>query len=356
MQRKITVSLIAVFVTCLAAGVFSALSARGGAGAPDPLDHDLANAPVATRTLLSGPPAAVFDVPFEIGVLRIPSSGRIAAVVGKDDGRVAGDATRVFHIADARGTFARIEATDLVLLDDARALTWTVRQGKAEIAEVDVRSGTSGWHVAVPGMRSGTLVHQAGTNAWILSGRDTAGRPARATGQIGLADVRMTAAPSPDGAAIDAWAAAGTAAVAVQNGSQDARVWLSRGSQPPVPQALINATCGSDAASDRRLLCAIHDGRVERIFTLDLEGRAAGGLAVTDASFEMTDQRAPGWLIGVSDGTPVALRLGSAELLQPASLDEEEAPSVLAVSGSTLATAALTDLGTRIRVYRLNQF
>jgi len=354
MRKQVTVPLIAVFVLCLAAAVVSVLSERGRASALNPLVPELSNASVATRTLLTGPPSVVFDVPFDVGALRIPSSGRIAAVVGKDGGRGA-DGIHVFHVADARSTFARIEATDLILLDDTRALTWTARQGTAEIAEVDVRSGTPGWRVPVP-MRSGTLVYEAGTNAWTLSGRDAAGRPARATGQVGGTEVRIASAPSPDGAAIDGWAAAGAAAIAVQNGSPDARIWLSRGSQALASHTLLQAACGSDAASDRRLLCAIHDGDVERIFTLDVEGRAAGGLAVSDASFDMADQRVPGWLIGSSNGLPVALRIASGELLQPAALDEEGPPSVLAVAGSTLATVASTEVGTRIRVYRLNQF
>jgi hypothetical protein len=75
-----------------------------------------------------------------------------------------------------------------------------------------------------------------------------------------------------------------------------------------------------------------------------------------DASFEMADQRAPGWLIGSSNGAPVALRLASGALLQPAATDEEGPPTRLAVSGSILATAAATELGARIRVYRVNQF
>ena len=176
MKKKVTVPLIAVFGLCLAAAVFSVLSDRGRASALNPLVPDLSNASVATRTVLTGPPAVVFDVPFDVGALRIPSSGRIAAVVSKDGARGAEDGTHVFHVADARGTFARIEATDLILLDDARALTWTVRAGSAEIAEVDVRSGTPGWRMPVA-MRSGTLVYEAGTNTWTLSGRNAAGRP-----------------------------------------------------------------------------------------------------------------------------------------------------------------------------------
>ena len=345
----------AVFGAWLAVAIVTVMSELGRASALDPLTHDMTGAPVATRTLVTGPPAAVFDLPFDVDVLRISPNGRVAAAVRKDADRSAH--VRVFHMADARGTFASIEAGDLVLLDDTRALTWTVRQDTSEIAEVDVPSAMPGWRVSVPGMRTGTLTYHVGTNAWTLSGYDSAGRLARATGHVGAGEVRIATAPSSEGAGtIDGWAEAGAAAVMVQNGSPAARIWLSRGAKPLKTQTLIKANCGNDAASERRLLCAIHDGRVARIFTLDAEGAAGGGLAVMDASFEMSDQRAPGWLIGSSNGAPVALRLASAALLQPAATDEEGPPTRLAVSGSILATAAVTDLGARIRVYRVNQF
>jgi hypothetical protein len=50
------------------------------------------------------------------------------------------------------------------------------------------------------------------------------------------------------------------------------------------------------------------------------------------------------------------MRLGVGDLVQPPRDAEDGSPSMLTVAGTMGATAAPTDLGSRIRVYRLKQF
>jgi heat shock protein HtpX len=325
------------------------------------LKSDITVAPAATLMALSGPPAAVFEIPFNVQVVRLSPHGRLAAVVRQMDGdRRAENAPRAFNIAGARGAVVDIEADDLAFIDDTHALALTVRPGRTEICEIDVASGTRDWRLQLPAMRSATITYRTVTNTWSVAGHDDSGRLARATGTVGGNDLRATAWPSPAGAAsIDGWAATGASAIAVENragGRDEARLWMLRGPQPAVARTMIRTTCGSDPAIERRLLCAVHDGRVTRIFAYDAESGAWGGLAVIDAAFQMGEQTSPGWLTGWSGATPVALRLSTGELVQPPPAVDDEPPSMLTVSGSMLATVAPGDLGSRIRVYRLNQF
>src|SRR5262249_25612044 len=156
--------------------------------------------------------------------------------------------------------------------------------------------------VQVAGMRSAVLGYSAAMNVWSATGRDDHGRLARASGIVGSSDVRSAAWPAPSGAEpIDAWAAAGTSTIAVQNnaGRQiDATAWGTRGSQQAIARTMAGTTCAADPVSERRLLCASWDGTATRIFALDVEIGVAGSVSSIDGQFRLDQPPTPGWVIG----------------------------------------------------------
>jgi hypothetical protein len=337
-------------------GVIAVLTVMADLGRATALNRDLVIAPAVEAHVLDAAPAAVFDLPVDAQTIRLSPHGRLVALVRR--GATPGDAraNRVFTIAGARGVVADIPAEDVAFLDDTHIIALTMRNGIGEVSTVDVASGTHDWRQRLADIRSGTLTYRSAVNAWIVFGRDDSGQLLRMAGTVGASDFTTLTWPAPaDAGDIDAWAATVAGTVAVQNhtdGRTFARIWIAPRSGNPIATVMPNTTCAVDVAIDRRLLCAMQAGTATRIFAVDGDTGAWTALASIDGAFRPGEQTASGWLTGSWRGTPAALRLATRDLVVAGPAIDDEAPSLLTVSQTMIATVSSSAGGSRVRVFR----
>ena len=124
------------------------------------------------------------------------------------------------------------------------------------------------------------------------------------------------------------------------------------GNRMEIGRSLLEAGC--DALDTEALLCAAYDGTRTRIVTIDPQTSAIQPVATVDGRFWTMDVTSRGWIVGWSDATPVAIKLSTREALKPPSVDDEFVET-MGVSDGALATAASTDEGSRVRLYRIGE-
>ena len=363
---SLTAALAGAATTMLSTSVF--LDAAGR-------DPFLVSAPVLEPARVTPVPIAELDVPFNVGSLLVSPHGELVAAREEDEDLPRRGAP-VFFAGRPTAQLSPVDALDFVFVDDRRALALASVDGGLEVREIvfDAKPRIQSREV-LAGFRTGELRYRSADDRWIVLGHNNESRFVRAEGTPGVTGVQTsTWGPlTTAGGWLQAVGTKDAAALVVEERyrpgvlSRLARLGMAtglgrayyteihinrvvNGSRMEVGRSLLEAGC--DALEDEALLCAAYDGTRTRIVTIDPQTSAVHPVATVDGRFWTMHVASRGWIVGWSDATPVAIKLSTREALRPPTM-EDEFVSSLGVSDGAFATAASTDEGSRVRVYRI---
>jgi len=363
---SLTAALAGAATTMLSTSVF--LDAAGR-------DPFLVSAP-ALETARSRPvPIAELDVPFEIGSLLVSPHGELVAAAREDDEDLPRRGAPMFYAGRPTAQLWPIEALDFVFVDDRRAMALASVEGGLEVREIlfDAKPRIQSREV-LAGLRTGELRYRPADDRWIVLGRNNESQFVRAEGTPGVTGARTSSwgTLSTSGGWVEAVGTTDSAALVVEQRyrpgalSRLARfgIWpglgrgyyteihinrIGNGSRMEVGRSLLETGC--ETLETEALLCAAYDGTRTRIVTIDPQTSAVQPVATVDGRFWTTQVTSRGWIVGWGDSTPIAIRLSTHEALRPPS-NADEFVTTVGVSDSAFATAASTDDGSHLRVYR----
>jgi hypothetical protein len=337
----------------------------------------LAAAPF-TLTDVKAAPAAEFDVPFQVEMLRLSPHGRRAGVTSEGDGlrTPSHSARKIFYVTGPGGSLTPIDADDIAFVDDDRVLVLAISNTAAELRDVDVVSSSTLWRQALPDLEEGVLAFDRATRRWTVTGSDRADRFVRLTGIVGQPEQQRWAwsFPTSDDGLVQGFATQNGTVVAVETVRNapllaiDRRTWLRslvpalmtppgrsevwtlRGNSRDVQaRSVLAPTCRDDGLEGGLLVCAVFDGVRTHVLTFDAtRGTPAAG-GVLDGSLIVLDVQSDGWFSGRLGSVPAAAHLASRALYRLS----DAGRSVYAVTGTNryAATAAWHGDGSRIRIY-----
>ena len=319
-------------------------------------------------------PIAEVNVPFEVGSVSLSPHGELVAVAREEDDERPRRGTSLFYAGRPTSELSPIEAVDFVFVDDRRALTLANVDGGLEVREIvfDAKPRVQSREV-LAGFRTGELRYRGFDDRWIVLGRTDESRFVRAEGTPGVTGTRLTTWPAlPTQGWLQAVGTSDAAALVVEERYRPSalsrlamfgiatglgrgyytEIHINRvinGSRMEVGRSLLETRC--DALETEALLCAAYDGTRTRIVTLDPKTSAVHPVATVDGRFWTMHVAAGGWIVGWNDLAPLAIRLSTRQTLRAPSASDEFT-STLGVSDGAFATAASTDEGSRVRVYR----
>lgn len=362
---SLTAALAGAVTTMLSTSVF--LDAAGR-------DPFLVSAPALEESRIRPIPVAELSLSFNVGSLLVSPHGELIAA-REDDEDLPRRAAPVFYVGRPSAQLSPIDALDFVFVDDHRALALASADGGLEMREIvfDAKPRIQSREV-LPGFRTGELRYRSADDRWIVLGHNTDGRFARAEGTPGVTgtQTRTWGPLTASGGWLQAVGTNDTAALVVEQRYRPgalSRLWrlgmaagLGRGyyteihinrvvdgNRMEVGRSLLETGC--DVLETEALLCAAYDGTRTRIVTIDPQTTAVQPVATVDGRFWTMQVASQGWIVGWSDVTPVAVRLSTREALRAPPV-EDEFVSTLGVSDAAFATAAASDEGSHVRVYR----
>src|SRR4029077_5622342 len=122
-----------------------------------------------------------------------PNGGSIAVVSRRPNARPA------IHIGRAGDTLTEVEGDGALVVDDDRAIVWTVDGSRADLREVLVTApGTPDWQLQVTGLTAPALSLDATSKRWRLAGPGIAAVETR-EGVIGGTEIESHRWPVPAG-------------------------------------------------------------------------------------------------------------------------------------------------------------
>jgi Zn-dependent protease with chaperone function len=319
-------------------------------------------------------PIAEVNVAFEVGSVSLSPHGELVALAREEDEDRPRRGASVFYAGRPTAELSPIEAVDFVFVDDRRALTLANVDGGLEVREIvfDAKPRVQSREV-LAGFRTGELRYRGADDRWIVLGRNDESRLVRAEGTPGVTGTRLTTWPAlPTQGWLQAVGTSDAAALVVEERYHPSalsrlatlgittglgrgyytEIHINRvvnGSRLEVGRSLLETRC--DALETEALLCAAYDGTRTRIVTLDPQTSAVHPVAMVDGRFWTMHVTSQGWIVGWSNLSPLAIRLSTRQALR-APADSDDFVSTLGVSEGAFATAASTDEGSRVRVYR----
>jgi Zn-dependent protease with chaperone function len=313
-----------------------------------------------------------FEVPFDVGDLRLSPHGASIAVSRSEDDD-SDDEVPTFLIGSARGPLTPVKADDLAFIDDTRLVLVSTGDEGAEIRAVRIDNPKSDtWHVHVDGLQQGTLSVDAGRGEWRILGWDSARRIIRARGHVGAAAVDVTHwnGFAPTGAWVNATATSGTTLLAVDKRydrgifgtgllmssllpfapmHNESRVWrVTPDVQSRMSTSLLDTDCTANVL-DEALVCTAYDGARTGILRIDAATATVMPLASIAGRFIAYGSRSRGWLTGWLDSTPAAFRVATRETVRVTAFPP---PTSIAAGVDAIATVSNGPTGSLVRVYR----
>ncbi len=361
-------------ITAMLAGI--TVSAAGSLAFLDRFASDPFLLPSETlkQTHVKGAPALEFAIPFFATDVRLSPGGTlVAARNSRDDGRNDGPST--FHVGRHGEKLSTVTGDDLVFLDDDHAIVASEADGGTTVEQLALSNPPSViWKQHVPTLLHAQLTIRAKTREWRLLGWDRSRNIVRATGTIGQDGVTLTrwAAPVDRRMWNTSVAVSGQDALLVETRYDEtlfetAALWraftmfptatvsqlwrLSQSGQRDLGTTRIATHCFAEALGDDRLVCSAFDGTRTRIVVLDPATGAISALGTVDGMFASYERAPTGWLTGYCNSTPVALRLGTREVMAAA----EREPGFVGFATGDRFVGTITSTGTSstIRVFPL---
>jgi Zn-dependent protease with chaperone function len=316
--------------------------------------------------------ASEFEVPFDVGDLRLSPHGASIAVSRSEDDD-SDDEVPTFHVGSARGPLTPVKADDLAFIDDTRLVLVSTGDEGAEIRGVRIDNPKSDtWHVHVDDVQQGTLSVDAGRGEWQILGWDSSRRIVRAEGHVGAAAVDVTRwnGFAPTGAWVNATATSGTTLLAVDKRydrgifnagmlmpsllrfaplHNESRVWrVTPDIHSHMSTTLLDTDCTANVV-DEALVCTAYDGARTGILRIDAATATVMPLASIAGRFIAYGSRSRGWLTGWLDSTPVAFRVATKEAVRVTAFPP---PTSIAAGVDAIATVSNGPDGSLVRVYR----
>jgi hypothetical protein len=331
------------------------------------------SAPLVWKTVASEEPAADFSLSFYAAEVRLASDGRsVAAVESTDDE----DESMAFHIGRAGGNLTRVQAEDLVFVDEDTVLTvqrdddgmvLTARRIDAPRDRI--------WSQRVPDVYGTRLSADATTRRWQLFGWDRH-NIVRARGFIGGQEIHTARWPLSNnaGAWTDAIAGSGDAVLGVDRRNDrglleraatwwpwvspmapyrsESTVWIAQdGRRVNVGTSKLDTQCFATVLDDDRLLCVAFDGMRTHFSAVAASG-TIHAIAWTWGRFMPYGTVAHGFISGWLDSSPVVLRPATREMMR-ADPNRGVATQLSATDG-WIATVSFDGTASRVRMFRLN--
>jgi hypothetical protein len=329
-------------------------------------------------TLIDGPALAELSLGFPASDLRLSPTGRHVAVT-RGAGDEYGDASGTFFVGPARGPLVEVPATDLLFIGDEQVLTMEPRRGGIDLRRLRADApGVRLWEHHVPGILVAQIAVDADARTWQAIGFDGTRRIVRVEGTIGedaLAPRRRTTGDR--AGSLLALAAAGEAAVGVESryapalpftlglwrmgswlpmGEMDSRIWAIVGSDRfDLGTSALEVRCVGERAGIPRLICVTFEGTRSRFVIVDPRSRRLSGVGLLPGRFFAGARASDGWLPGWYDGSSVAVRLDTGEVIRVAPPGGDDV--VTEITGARYAAGAVLQngSGSKIRVYSLNR-
>ena len=326
------------------------------------------------QTHVKGAPAVEFAIPFFASDVRLSPGGTLVAARNpREDARDDGPST--FHVGRHGAKLSIVTGDDLVFLDDDHAIVMSEADGGTTVEELSLSdTPTVTWKQHVPTLTNAQLTVRAQTREWRLLGWDRSRNIVRATGTIGQ-----------EGTTVTRWAAAvdrrmwntsvavsGNEALLVETRYDEAllesavlwraftmspmttvsRLWrISQSGQRDLGTTRIATHCFAEALGDDRLVCSAFDGTRTRILVLDPATGGISALGTVNGMFASYERAPTGWLTGWCNSTPVALRLGTREVV--AASDREPGFIGFATGERFVGTITATGTSSTVRVFPL---
>ncbi len=336
------------------------------------VDPFLAHAERLEWKTISGDAASEFTVPFVAsGIVLSPSGQRVAITEGEGaDGNPL-----AFHVGRP-GALTRVEANDLIFLDDEHALTWEPDADGLEIRQIAVDApGEAVWRVRIPDLSKPELTVDS-ARRWRVMGRTRGGEIVRAEGDIGSDSVERTEwrAAEADGGWIESMAASGGNLLLVEssyipgfpsmlgvlraawfleaNSETRFRAVRGDGSTFAVASSRFDAQCFGNALEGRELLCSAFDGSRTRFISIDPNSDRMSGVAWFDGRFYSSGPSSGPWLAGWRDCAAVAVNLARRQAIEVGACGGDRVFRVTA-SDSMAGALSYNGTGSTVRLYIL---
>jgi hypothetical protein len=332
----------------------------------------LVDGPVLSRVAVEAVMIGEFDVPAVTSQLQLSPGGTYVAI--REEPRTDEEETATYHIGRAGTRLTRVRADDAVFTGERHVL----------VAVSDARGTTvrglaldeahdPPWEQHVPDLRAPRLSFTRGTRRWHVTGWTGDRTLVRVEGDLdaaGLVRTEWPASPSEDGW-IDAFSATREGAIVVEARYDPGPlaalipprwkwIWLvaapgrrqtryaaiDRRGTTELGTSRLGASCESGLLQDDALLCTVFDGTRTRLVSIDASGRV-GALGWFHGAFVGDGNAAPGWLTGWTGATPVAIRLGSRDII---ALDDRTIGRIT-LAGDHLAALTYDGARTKVRTY-----
>ena len=285
--------------------------------------------------------------------------------------------TPTFHIGTIGAALQRVQAHDLAFPDDEHVLLLESGRNDLEVREAEIGSPAGpGWRLQLPALAGARLSVDPADRTWRVLGWTRSRDVVRLLGVVGSGTFEETRWTRSGGEAgyINAVAASGDRAVLVESRydfgllarsglrfwsilpftlpKAETRFWsltTHRGEQ--LRSSRFGAQCVPTAIDDGQLACAVFDGTITRVITIDPAGEVTPVASFTGRFF-CRERAGRNWVSGWWNSTPLALRLSTGNSVRIVGQRGEW----IADMGSDNRTAAtITDeaSGSVIRIYSL---
>jgi hypothetical protein len=281
-----------------------------------------------------------------------------------------------FYVGSPGGPFEQIEADDLGLEDNGRALVLNVRKGGVDLREIEVSHPSIPlWQQHVADITSWARLRISGGREWQVLGLVRRQRIVRAVGQVGEAHAKLTTWSVPEASEygwMDAVSADGDGALYVESaygsdpmvGSilgrwysalhtrEESRLWHlnNTASQSLIAYSRLSVQCRAADQASASLVCSAFDGERTRLAAVDPTSARITPIGAFDGRFRQYGSIGPGWISGWVNSTAVVVSPASNRALTVAARPGEWIRA-LAATGSTLAAVSTTPDGCIVRLY-----
>jgi hypothetical protein len=285
------------------------------------------------------------------------------------------DDPMTFYVGPPGGPFEQIEADDLGLEDNGRALVLNVRKDGVEVREIEVANPSATlWQHHVADITSWARLRASTNREWQVLGLVRSQRIVRAVGHVGDAQAALTTWTVPANSEhgwMDAVTANGDGALYVESayGSdpmfgpilgpwfsalharEESRLWhLNTTGQSLTAHSRLSVHCTAADPASASLLCSAFDGERTRLAAVDPSTARITPIGAFQGRFRQYGSIGPSWISGWLNSTPVVVSPTSNRALTLATRPHEWI-SALAATGSTLASVSTTRSGCIIRLY-----
>lgn len=339
----------------------------------DPL---LVDGPRLTRVPIAAVMLDEVDVPAIASRLQLSPGGTHIAV--REEPHSEEVRTATYHVGAAGARLTAIRGDDLLFVDDRHLLLAVSDSAGTMLREVMSEAPHDVvWEQRVGDVRTGRLSFTGATRRWRITGWNGQGALVRAEGTLGTSSVGRSEWPdsSGDDGWIEAFTTVGDRALVLETRYDAApfdslvparwqwTLLLARMPRMRLQYAAIGpdgrevlatsrlaADCDAALLRDEALLCAVFDGTRTRLVSIDATGRI-GALGWFYGTFVADDNGVPGWLTGWAGSTPVAIRLGTRDMI----VLRDPTASRIAVSGDRLAALTWNGRSSKLRTYAVQQ-